>query len=378
MKHHFVFVGAAFLAACQSPAPQGPSDPDPLRMQQVGQEAIAQFLRASHLESTLLAVASDPVRYEKASPGLSKKDIIALIDARMARASGDPSTSPSVAATNLAEASTVPTVSSKLPQALVTNIILNYERQIEVALYNIANYSTAGFKKKILQFEATPKQTTTSAHAAFTQGEAKRYSDTQINIEGYRTLTATDTTDNVGSRIASIVSVFSQGTLEMTSRNLDIAITGDGLFQVTNSTGELGYTRSGQFHVNRDGKLVTAKGYLLTPEIKLANDVIEINIDQAGRITGRCAGSPDTTTHFGQIQLARFVDPSNLQQQEGSFWIQTDASGSPTFATPNTDGMGTTKQGFVERSNVEIFHELINLRLARQNQHRFMKSIGLE
>ncbi len=225
------------------------------------------------------------------------------------------------------------------------------QTMVDTIANNIANVNTAGFKKSQASFEDLLYSTLESPGLKKDNGGTPSPVGIQVGS---------------GARLSATNKVFSQGTLEITTRNLDIAITGDGLFQVTNSNGELGYTRDGQFHVNADSKLVTAAGYVLTPEISLATDVIEVNIDQDGRVTGRTAGSPNTTTQFGQIELARFVNPSGLLAQGSNFLIQTDASGSPTLATPNSQGLGSTKQGFVERSNVEIVNELVSLIVAQR------------
>jgi flagellar basal-body rod protein FlgG len=117
--------------------------------------------------------------------------------------------------------------------------------------------------------------------------------------------------------------------------------------------------------MNADGKLVTSAGLILQPEISFPNDIDEINIDQEGRVTGRVAGSSTTVT-FGQIQLAKFVNPSGLSSQGGNVLRETDASGSATVAPPGSNGLGLLQQGFIERSNVEIVNELVNLIVAQR------------
>ncbi len=349
MKHHLVFVGAAFLAACQSPAPAPAPAPSEACYScqlsaSIGKEQLA---ITKQIELSLRAIAASPSMLPARDPSITP--------AQYTEAS---------AKVERGQASAIPAPGQvDLPQALVTNILTNYERTIQVALDNIANINTIGYKKKVLRFEAIGGKTERSP------GLRKDASGTPSPI---------GISYGNGSRVASVMTEFSQGPLEITRRNLDLAIQGQGMFQITNTNGELGYTRGGCFHVNCDSKLTTAQGFVLTPEISLATDVMEVNIDQDGRVTGRTAGSPNTTTQFGQIEFARFVNPSGLLHQGGGFYIQTDASGSPVLATPNSQGLGVTKQGFIERSNVELFHELIELRYARQNQQSFMQSLGIK
>ena len=127
-----------------------------------------------------------------------------------------------------------------------------------------------------------------------------------------------------------------------------------------------GYTRDGQLHVNADGKLVTSQGYVIQPEISFPQDVIEVNIDPEGRVTGRTAGAPDTTQQFGQFQMAKFINPSGLRSEGGNIAQQTAASGSPLQGNPGSNGLGFLKQAFIERSNVEIVNELVNLIVAQR------------
>lgn len=152
----------------------------------------------------------------------------------------------------------------------------------------------------------------------------------------------------------------------MTNRNFDVAIDGDGFFEVLLADGSSGYTRDGQFHVNAEGRMVTSAGQVLQPEINLPSDILDVNIDIEGRVTGRTAGSPDTTSSFGQLNLVRFVNPSGLLAVGGNILRQTDASGPPTTGAPGANGIGFLKQGFIERSNVEIVNELVNLIVAQR------------
>jgi flagellar basal-body rod protein FlgG len=130
--------------------------------------------------------------------------------------------------------------------------------------------------------------------------------------------------------------------------------------------GSTGYTRDGGFHVNSAGKIVSGNGNILMPEITLPNDLLEISIDPEGRVSGRTAGSPDTATSFGQITIHRFVNPSGMLAVGANVMRPSEASGQPITGIPGQTGLGLLKQGFVERSNVQIVNELVNLIVAQR------------
>jgi flagellar basal-body rod protein FlgG len=222
---------------------------------------------------------------------------------------------------------------------------------VDTIANNIANVNTAGFKRSQASFEdllyVTPQSPGLQRDATGTPSP--------IGIQV-----------GSGSRLSGTTKIYSPGTLEITNRNLDVALDGDGLFQVLLPDASTGYTRDGHFQINSDGKLVTSSGFVLQPEITLPPDVKEINIDLEGRVTGRLAGSTDTTQSFGQLSLAKFVNPSGLLATGGNILRQTEASGSPTLGFPGSNGIGFVKQGFIERSNVEIVNELVNLIVAQR------------
>ena len=225
------------------------------------------------------------------------------------------------------------------------------QTMVDMIANNIANVNTAGFKKSQASFEDLFYVTLQSP------GLARGVNDSAVPI---------GTQIGSGTRLNGTTKVFSTGTLEITERNLDIAIDGEGFFAVTLADGGTGYTRDGTFHVNNDGKVVTGQGYVLVPEITVPQDFLEISIDQQGRVTGRTAGNPDTAQLFGQINITRFVNPSGLLSIGGNVLRQTDASGPPLTSTPGSNGLGQLKQGFVERSNVQIVNELVNLIVAQR------------
>jgi flagellar basal-body rod protein FlgG len=161
------------------------------------------------------------------------------------------------------------------------------------------------------------------------------------------------------------VPVMEQGVLEPTGRGLDLAIDGEGFFAVQEFDGSTAYTRDGRLQVNADGKLVTSDGRLLLPEITFPSDTLETTIDAEGHVMVRTAGSPDVTTHLGQMQLRRFVNAPGLRVR-GNLLFQSQASGAPISGNPGMTGLGLLRQRALERSNVDADAELAALRAAEQ------------
>ena len=225
------------------------------------------------------------------------------------------------------------------------------QTMVDMIANNIANVNTSGFKKSQASFEDLFYVTLQSPGLAQGANNSPAPIGTQIGS---------------GTRLNGTTKVFTTGTLEGTERSLDVAIDGDGFFAVQLADGSTGYTRDGNFHLNAEGKLVTGTGNVLLPEITVSNDLLEISIDASGRVTGRTAGSPDTSTQFGELQLHRFINPSGMLAVGANVMRPTEASGQPTTGAPGDQGLGTLKQGFLERSNVQIVNELVNLIVAQR------------
>lgn len=168
-----------------------------------------------------------------------------------------------------------------------------------------------------------------------------------------------------GVRPASTLKVFTQGEAENTERNLDIMIEGDGFLKVTVPGGETRYTRDGSLRINAAGNLVTSSGYSLEPAVTIPPNWRSISIGTDGTVSV-FAGATTTATVVGQIQLVRFPNPSGLRAEGGNLLAETPASGTPITGTGGQDGMGTVRQGFLERSNVQMVQELVNLITAQR------------
>ena len=159
--------------------------------------------------------------------------------------------------------------------------------------------------------------------------------------------------------------VIDSGWMEKTDRSLDVAIEGDGFFQVGGPNGAVRYTRDGSFRINAQGQLVTSGGYTLEPAITIPADARSVSIGKDGTVSVFC-GSSGTPTSAGQITLVRFANPAGLSSEGGNLLAETPASGSPTTGTAGQDGLGTIQQGFLERSNVQMVTELVNLITAQR------------
>ena len=232
------------------------------------------------------------------------------------------------------------------------------QTMVDMIANNIANVNTAGFKKSQASFEDL------------------LYVKLQSAGDGTDGQRAIGTEIGSGTRLSGTTKVHTSGTLEITDRAFDVAIDGEGFFEVILPDGNSGYTRDGSFQVNAEGKLVTSAGYVLTPEITVPQDVLEIWIDPEGRVSGRTGSAPDAQTQFGQINLTRFLNPSGLTDRGGGIAIAHPAAGHPTVAPPGTQGVGLPKQGFLEMSNVQMATELMNLQLLMKQQETLTKVLA--
>ncbi len=226
------------------------------------------------------------------------------------------------------------------------------QTMVDMIANNIANVNTAGFKKSQASFEDLLYVTIESP--GLRQDSTGTSAPIGLQIGS-------------GSRLSGTTKIYTPGTLEITERSLDIAIDGNGFFQVVLPDGNTGYTRDGHFLINADGVIVNGAGHILQPQTTIPPDVLQLNIDPLGKITGNTAGSPDTTSVFGQIRLTNFMNPSGLLSVGTNIVRQTSASGAPTVdSNPGESGLGFLKQGFIERSNVQIVNELVNLIVAQR------------
>jgi flagellar basal-body rod protein FlgG len=214
----------------------------------------------------------------------------------------------------------------------------------EVIANNLANVNTTGFKRSRAHFEDLLYQTV--------QGS------TTVGAPDAGTVPAIQV--GRGVRLSAVQRLHSNGAIEHTGRPFDLAIEGDGFFQVQLPNGEVGYTRDGSFTVSDQGTLVTQGGYAVVPGINIPDDSSNVQISRTGIVTVE-RGTSVEQIEIGRIELARFANPSGLLSMGENIYSQTPASGDPILGYPHEDGMGRLLQGNLEGSNVEIVQEMVDM-----------------
>ena len=162
-----------------------------------------------------------------------------------------------------------------------------------------------------------------------------------------------------GVKPSSTSKNFSQGDVAATNNQLDMAIQGDGFFQVRKPDGTYAYTRDGSFKINADGTFVTSSGYTLDPDITVNQDTLGISISKDGAVEAEEAGGGSSS--LGNIQLVKFMNPGGLKALGDNLYAETSESGTPVIGTPGADGFGQINQGYLEASNVDIVQEMVSM-----------------
>jgi flagellar basal-body rod protein FlgG len=163
-----------------------------------------------------------------------------------------------------------------------------------------------------------------------------------------------------GTRPVTTERLHSQGNLTQTSNSLDLAINGQGFFQILMPDGTTAYTRDGSFQLDSQGQLVTASGYTVQPAITIPANAQAITIGKDGTVSVTQQGQT-AATQVGSVQLANFINPTGLESRGENLYVETASSGTPTTNTPGSNGVGVLNQGYVEASNVNVVEELVNM-----------------
>jgi flagellar basal-body rod protein FlgG len=225
--------------------------------------------------------------------------------------------------------------------------------------HNLSNVNTNGFKRSKVEFQDLIYQTLKEPGVKNQEGEMA-----PVGIEV-----------GLGVKPGATQKNFEQGSLTQTGNSLDVAIQGDGFFQITMPDGTIGYSRDGGFKKTADGTIVTSNGYPLSPQINIPQGADQLGIDAStGKITVMMPGQ-QTSTEIGQIELARFVNPAGLKSIGDNLYTETEASGQPIISAPSEDGAGTLAQGYLEASNVQIVQEMVNMITAQRAYEIVSKSI---
>jgi flagellar basal-body rod protein FlgG len=218
------------------------------------------------------------------------------------------------------------------------------QMQMDVISNNLANVSTSGFKKSRAVFEDLLYQNLRQVGAQTSQ-QSQSPSGLQLGT---------------GVKPVATERIFTQGNLQQTGNDKDVAIQGQGFFQILLPDGTTGYTRDGSFQVDSQGQLVTASGYPVQPAISIPANAQSLSIGRDGVVSITTPGST-ATTQIGQIQLATFINPAGLQGKGENLYVETTASGNPGVNTPGTNGAGLLNSGYVETSNVNVVEELVSM-----------------
>jgi flagellar basal-body rod protein FlgG len=224
------------------------------------------------------------------------------------------------------------------------------QTSVEVISNNIANMTTTGFKRQRPEFQDLIYQNLRRVGSNSSDSGSIVPSGAQVGL---------------GVKTAAIYRINEQGNLQQTSNVLDLAIQGNGYFQVTLPSGETAYTRNGTFGLAPDGTIVSADGHVVAPGIQIPSNATNVTINTSGQVQATIAGQTAPQT-VGQIQLAVFANPAGLDSQGDNLFLQTAASGNPVTGNPASTGFGSVTQGFVETSNVNVVSEITNLITAQR------------
>lgn len=218
------------------------------------------------------------------------------------------------------------------------------QTQLDVVSHNLANVSTNGFKRSRAVFEDLLYQTIRQPGAQSSQ-QTQLPSGLQIGT---------------GVRPVATERIHTQGNVNQTNNDKDMAIQGEGFFQVLLPDGTTAYTRDGSFQTDSQGQLVTSSGYTLQPPITIPLNTTKTTIGRDGTVSIQQAGTT-ASTQIGTIQIATFINNAGLESRGENLYVETASSGAPNPNTPGTNGAGSIWQGYVETSNVNVVEELVNM-----------------
>ncbi|MCE1162266.1 MAG: flagellar basal-body rod protein FlgG [Thiomonas sp.] len=218
------------------------------------------------------------------------------------------------------------------------------QTQMDVIANNLANVNTSGFKSSRAVFQDLLYQNLTQPGAQSSQS-TQYPSGLQLGT---------------GVRPVSTERLMTQGNLTQTGNSLDVAINGQGFFQVLKPDGTIAYTRDGTFQLNNQGQLVTANGYLVQPTVTIPASAQTVTIGNDGTVSVTLPGQA-APQQVGALQLASFVNPTGLQSVGDNLYLQTGSSGAPNTGQPTLNGLGSVQQGYLESSNVNVVAELVDM-----------------
>jgi flagellar basal-body rod protein FlgG len=218
------------------------------------------------------------------------------------------------------------------------------QTQLDVISNNLANVGTNGYKRQVAAFEDLLYQNMRQAGAASSQ-------QTQL---------PTGLQLGTGVQLVATPRIFTQGNLQQTGNQFDMAVNGNGFFQIQMPDGTTAYTRDGSFHVDSAGAIVNNSGYPLSPSVTIPAAAQSVTIGADGTVSVTLQGQA-ASQNVGAVQLASFINPAGLESRGQNLFTETAASGTPSANLPGTNGLGTLQQGYVETSNVNVVQELVSM-----------------
>jgi flagellar basal-body rod protein FlgG len=228
--------------------------------------------------------------------------------------------------------------------------MLAQQTNVEVTSNNLANMSTTGYKRRRAEFQDLIYQNLRRVGSQSSDSGSLLPSGAQVGL---------------GVRTAAIYRINEQGNLQQTENRFDLAIRGNGFFQITLPSGEVGYTRDGTFALSAEGTLVTAEGYLVQPGITIPAAARDVTINTSGEVLARLDGQV-APQNVGQLRTAIFANEGGLEAVGDNLYLATPASGQPQASAPGQPGHGTVMQGFIETSNVNTVQEITALITAQR------------
>ena len=218
------------------------------------------------------------------------------------------------------------------------------DQRMRVIANNLANVNTTAYKRDRANFATLAYQ---DARVAGQQSSSETTYANGLNL-------------GTGVAVQSTTRIITQGSMQTTGNSLDLALDGDGYFQVQLPGGQLGYTRAGNFSRSPEGNLVTSQGYQVLPAIQIPEGATQITVSDDGSVSAQVAGQTDSQ-QVGQLNVATFVNPAGLQAGADNFLMETGASGAAQLGIAGDGGRGHIKQGMLEGSNVNIVEELVDM-----------------
>ena len=228
--------------------------------------------------------------------------------------------------------------------------MLALQLNVEVISHNIANMNTTAYTRRRVEFQDLLYQ------------NLRRVGSTSSDTG---TIVPAGVQVGLGVKTAAVYRITEQGNLTLTENSLDVAINGEGYFQVTLPSGETAYTRSGAFQLSEDGEIVTVDGFTIQPGITVPSDAVDVTINSSGQVEVKLDGTV-TPTVAGQLELAVFANEAGLLAIGDNLFLETPASGTATTGNPAATGFASLQQGFLETSNVNVVEEITNLITAQR------------